>query len=215
MERHPHGRASADATERGGGRWVDLVLLGVTAVGTAAGLAVGAASGRPNWPVYLAVVLLGGAIVVSLHIRYRFSLATRIGLVVFALGHVAGGMVPVGDGVLYQVWLVEPVLRYDNLQHAWGFGFVGRAVWEALRYRAGASLDERLVTWWLIVLGAGAFGAVNEIIEWVMTLTIPGTDVGGYDNTSRDLVANLAGGVLVASWTVRRSVGSGRDARAT
>lgn len=186
-------------------RRTDVGLLLVVGVGTAAGLALGAANGRPNWPVYLAVILVGAAAVVWLHARYRFSLATRIGLAVFALGHVAGGMVPVGDGVLYQVWLVEPVLRYDNLQHAWGFGFVGRATWEALRARSASSLDERLLTWWIIVLGAGAFGAANEIIEWVMTLTIPGTDVGGYDNTSRDLVANLVGGVLVASWTVLRS----------
>ena len=183
----------------------DLLLVSVVVAGTAAGLLVGAASGRPNWPVYLAVVLVGGVTVVGLHRRYRFSLATRIGLVVFALGHVAGGMVPVGDGVLYQVWMVEPVLRYDNLQHAWGFGFVGRAVWEALRNRVGDPLDAPLLLWWIIVLGAGALGAVNEVIEWVMTLTIPGTDVGGYDNTSRDLVANIVGGVLVAAWTIRHS----------
>lgn len=174
----------------------------VTATGTAVGLAVGSASGRPNWPVYLAVILLGGVLAAILHARYGFSHFTLGGLVVFALGHVAGGMIPVGEGVLYEVWLLEPVVRYDNLQHAAGFGVVGRAAWEIMRRRVPA-LDP-VVTWCLIVAFAIAAGAVNEIVEWVMTLTIPGTDVGGYDNTARDLVANFLGGMVVASLTARR-----------
>lgn len=175
----------------------------VAVVGTAAGIGIGVATGRPNWPVYLAVILLGGVLAAALHARFGFSGTTLGGLVVFALGHVAGGMVPAGDGVLYGVWLIEPVLRFDNLQHAVGFGVVGRAGWELLRRRLPVS--DPVVAWCLIVSFAVAAGAVNEIIEWVMTLTIPGTDVGGYDNTARDLVANLLGGVAAASLTGRRT----------
>jgi hypothetical protein len=56
----------------------------------------------------------------------------------------------------------------------------------------------------VIVLAAAAFGAVNEIVEYVLTLTLADTNVGGYDNTARDLVANLVGGLVVSGWTVRR-----------
>jgi len=175
----------------------------VAAVGTAAGIGVGVATGRPNWPVYLAVILLGGVLAAAVHARFGFSGTTLGGLVVFALGHVAGGMMPVGDGVLYGVWLIEGVLRFDNLQHAVGFGVVGRAGWELLRRRLPVA--DPVVAWCVIVSFAVAGGAVNEIIEWVMTLTIPGTDVGGYDNTARDLVANLMGGVVAASLTSRRT----------
>jgi uncharacterized membrane protein YjdF len=185
-----------------------LPYAAVTAVGTVVGIAVGAASGRPNWPVYLAVILSGGALAAVLHARVGFSRFTLAGLVVFALGHVAGGMVPVGDGVLYEVWLLEPVVRYDNLQHAAGFGVVGRAAWEIVRRRLMAA--DPAVARLLIVVFAVAAGAVNEIVEWVMTLTIPGTDVGGYDNTARDLVANLLGGLAVASITARRRVAVSR-----
>lgn len=59
----------------------------------------------------------------------------------------------------------------------------------------------RKATLWLILLAAGAFGAVNEIIEWIMTLTIPRTDVGGHDNTAKDQGANFVGGLTMASWT--------------
>lgn len=182
----------------------DLVIVTTALVVIAGLLVLGATTGRPNWPVYLGVVVVGLLGVVVLDHRHPLSLATRIGLAVFAVGHVAGGMVPVGDGVLYAAWIVEPIIRYDNLQHAVGFGFVGRATWEVLRPRLGPTGDDPVVTWWVIVLAAGAFGALNEIIEWVMTLTIPGTDVGGYDNTARDLVANLVGGLAMATWTARR-----------
>ena len=178
-------------------------LLAGTAAGVGAGLAIGAADGRDNWPVYLVVLLLGAALVIVLHLRYRFSLATRIGLAVFALSHVAGGMLTVGDDVLYRWWLLEPILRYDNIQHAWGFGFAGRAMWEMLGSRLGPESRTPLIAWWIVVLAAGAIGASNEIVEWILTLTIPGTDVGGYDNTARDLVANLVGGSLVGLWTAR------------
>lgn len=107
-------------------------------------------------------------------------------------------MVPVGDGVCTQWWLVEGVIRYDNLQHAAGFGFVGRATWEALRWRlAPHATALPTVGLWIVILGAAAFGAVNEILEYVMTLTLEATNVGGYDNTARDLVANLVGGIAM------------------
>jgi len=168
------------------------------ACGAAVGLWVGAAQGQDNWPVYLVVTVLGGIAAAILHARYGFSQVTLVGLVVFALGHVAGGMFTVGDQTLYGLWLIEPVVRFDNVQHAVGFGVVGRAAWELLRHRV--PLD-RLVTVVLITAFAVAAGAMNEIIEWVMTLTIHGTDVGGYDNTARDLVANLVGGLAAATLT--------------
>jgi hypothetical protein len=114
-------------------------------------------------------------------------------------------MLPVGDGILYQWWVVDGVLRYDNLQHAWGFGFVGLATWEVLRHRlAPRDGDVGLVAAWVVVLAATGFGAINEVLEYVLTLTLAATNVGGYDNTARDLVANLAGGLAVGTWTARR-----------
>lgn len=188
----------------------------LTLAGTAAGIAIGIARGAPNWPVYLVVVLSGVGLVAMLHARAPLSRITLWGLAVFALGHVAGGMVPVGDGVLYQQWLLEPVVRYDNLQHAWGFGWAGRATWEVLRGRLGPQpAADPIVAATVVVLGASGLGAANEIIEWILTLTIPGTDVGGYDNTARDLVANLVGGVALAAATVRggRTATRGRARR--
>ena len=42
-------------------------------------------------------------------------------------------------------------------------------------------------------------GALNEVVEFVAVLLIPNTNVGGYINTSWDLVANLVGCGVAAS----------------
>lgn len=182
-----------------------LPYVVVAAIGTAAGLAVGINEGRTNWPVYAVVTVVGAAGAAIVHARHGLSRLTLTGLVVFALGHVAGGMLPVGDGFLYSQWIVEPVVRYDNLQHAIGFGVVGMAGWEVLRHRL-EPVPDPVVTWWVVVATAMAVGSVNEVIEWILTLTIPGTDVGGYDNTARDLVANMVGGIVAGTWVAWRRV---------
>jgi hypothetical protein len=180
-------------------------LLSVAVSATAVLFAVGLGSGQANLSVYAVVMVLGAAAVATLHQRVGLSRLALWGLMVFGVGHLAGGTVPVGDGILYQWWLVDGLLRYDNLQHAWGFGFVGLAAWEVLRHRlAPNEEDVAFVATWIIVLAATGFGAVNEVVEFVLTLTLSATNVGGYDNTARDLVANLAGGLLMAGWTARR-----------
>ncbi|NEK87426.1 hypothetical protein GCU60_16930 [Blastococcus saxobsidens] len=182
-----------------------LAPVAVLGVGSAGLLALGIAAGRDNWAVYLLVVVAGAAAVARVHLRVGLSTPTIWGLVAFALGHLAGGMVPVGDGILYQQWLVDGVLRYDNIQHAVGFGFVGRAGWEVLQHRLAPAGDDRpRVALWIVVLAAAAAGAVNEIAEYLLTLVLPEHQVGGYDNTARDLIANLLGGLAVGWWTARR-----------
>jgi hypothetical protein len=42
----------------------------------------------------------------------------------------------------------------------------------------------------LVVLG---LGAIIEIVEYIVVLTVPQNGVGGYDNNMQDLLANLAG----------------------
>jgi len=50
----------------------------------------------------------------------------------------------------------------------------------------------------LCALAALGCGALNEVVEFIATLTIPETNVGGYINTGWDLVANTIGAVIAA-----------------
>ena len=43
----------------------------------------------------------------------------------------------------------------------------------------------------LCAAAGSGFGALNEVVEFIAVLTIPETNVGGYENTGWDLVANL------------------------
>ena len=48
-------------------------------------------------------------------------------------------------------------------------------------------------------------GALNELVEFLISQNVPGTKIGGYENTGWDLVANLVGTLLTALWTTRRA----------
>lgn len=47
--------------------------------------------------------------------------------------------------------------------------------------------------------GGMGFGALNEVVEFIATITLPSTNVGGYVNTGWDLVFNLFGCVAAAA----------------
>ncbi len=142
--------------------------------------------------------------------RSRLPAPILVALSVWGLAHMAGGGVPVGDGVLYSAVLLPiagsgelTVLKYDQAVHAYGFGVAAWTLW-AILDRAHPFLRG---TWSILVypaLAAMGLGAVNEIIEFVAVLSVPDTNVGGYLNTALDLVFN-AFGAIVAMLLVARS----------
>jgi hypothetical protein len=167
-------------------------------------LGVGFGSGNRQAGYYAAFLAVLFALVVVLDRRVGFGLTVLWGLAAWGLLHMCGGLVPVGGGrVLYEVWLL-PVLRFDQVVHAFGFGFAGLACWEAAR-GAFAGRGAFLV----VVLGGCGLGALNEVVEFVISQSVPGTKIGGYENTGWDLVANLTGTVLAGLWAAR-SVDHGR-----
>ena len=131
-------------------------------------------------------------------------------LSLWGFAHMAGGLIVVPLGwpvnadsrVLYALWLVPDVLKYDHVVHAYGFGTTTWVCWQGLR----AALRRRGVTaaptLGLMVLSAAAglgFGALNEVVEFAATLLVPETNVGGYLNTGWDLVANSIGVTVAAT----------------
>ncbi len=104
--------------------------------------------------------------------------------------------------VLYNWWLVPDYLKYDQVVHAYGFGLVTWICWQGLqRSFAGEGVEKKPTIGLLtICVAAGmGFGAANEIVEFIATLLLPGTNVGGYENTGWDLVANFVGCLIAAT----------------
>ena len=132
------------------------------------------------------------------------------GLSLWGALHLFGGTVTLPEGwlasgperVFYNLWIIPERLKYDQVVHAFGFGMTTWLCWQALRSalvkRCGSPGAVQL-SWGLAILCIAAgmgFGALNEVLEFAATLTVPNTNVGGYENTAWDLVSNLVGSVL-------------------
>lgn len=180
-------------------------------------LALFAAIRRSNieFILYVAVVCVLMAAVAALHLRVRLPIAALWGLTVWGAAHMAGGLWHVPDSwptsgngsVLYNVWIIPERLKFDQLVHAYGFGLVTWVCWLGLRAAfagRGVRMKPTLGLLTLCVAGGMGFGAANEVVEFLATITLPETNVGGYENTGWDLVANVVGcviaAVLIAVW---------------
>ena len=155
--------------------------------------------------LYVAVVILVGALVVWKQRIVRFDRTILWGLTIWGVLHMTGGNIQVGDGVLYGLQLIPVVLRYDQFVHAFGFGTATLVCHHLLKPYLREGIDRWRTLSVLIVLMGCGLGAINEIIEFIAVKTIEDTNVGGYDNTLWDLIFNLIGGVFAVGWlTVRK-----------
>lgn len=165
-------------------------------------------SGKPEFFSYL---LMMATLITAVSIVERRSHLSRPllwCLSVWGLVHMAGGLVRIPgfwpyngpDEVLYSLWLVPNRLKYDQIVHVFGFGVTTWLWWEIIRNGLEMRYGHRLIPTFglvsLCIAGGMGFGALNEMVEFIATLTLPETNVGGYDNTGWDLVSNLIGSVL-------------------
>ena len=154
-----------------------------------------------NWEFvyYIVVVCIFVLLTVFMYSRVRLSLGVIWALSIWGLLHMMGGLVPVGESVLYSWWIVPGFLKYDHVIHAYGFGTTTVLCWQCIRSRLTDARPTLGVLSLCVFAGMG-LGALNEIIEFIAVLLLPNTNVGGYMNTGWDLVANLVGCVAVAFW---------------
>jgi uncharacterized membrane protein YjdF len=140
--------------------------------------------------------------------RVRFAMAVLWALSFWGFLHMAGGNVPIPElaprpagtaPVLYNRWIITGLLKYDQLTHAYGFGVATVACWQGLETAVNRRLQMSPGLAILLVAMGMGLGAMNEVVEFVATKTMPSTNVGGYDNTGYDLVANLAGCVIAVA----------------
>lgn len=159
---------------------------------------------------YILVMLVLIGALVAVHRRVGLSRGLLWCLSLWGLLHMAGGLLPIPagwhdadvSGVLYNLWFLHGWLKYDQFVHSYGFAITTWLCWQALSARtlneAGRPLEPTLGLMVLCAAAGMGFGAFNEVIEFVATLTLPETNVGGYENTGWDLVFNLIGSALAA-----------------
>jgi putative membrane protein len=198
-----------------------LLLVGLF---TLSYLALAMALAVLNWNyefIYYGVVMLALiALVMLMDLNVRFSVLVLWGLSIWGLVHLCGGTIPVPErflepgtsNTLYNLRLVPWLPKYDQVVHAFGFGVSTLASWEALAAHIrsmGSRLRPTIGPLLCVVLMGMGLGAMNEVVEFIATRVMPGTNVGGYDNTGWDLVSNLVGCTTVAAFIWIRE--RGRD----
>ena len=173
---------------------------------TAFGLAVDSPLAIPYFVQMVALSWL----VIRLDQRRPFTTVVLAGLSLWGFLHMIGGLLPIGGATLYETWLL-PVLRWDHVVHAVGFGFGGVAVFEAFLPWMSLPVTARAAAW-VAFMGSAAVGAINETVEFVASRILDFANIGDEVNTGLDLVANMVGG-LVAAWFVHRRVSHPRRVR--
>ncbi len=172
--------------------------------------------GNREFIFYIVVMLVLIGVMSAIHRRVQLTTPLLWAFSVWGLAHMAGGLCPLPSGwpyngdneVLYSAWLIPQRLKYDQIVHAYGFGVTTWACWHilshALRQPDGGAVRPTFGILTLCVAGGMGFGALNEVIEFIAVLTIPNTNVGGYENTGWDLVSNLVGSTITAVIIRRR-----------
>lgn len=150
---------------------------------------------------YIFVITVLLVTVAMIHGVARFSRPVVWAMATCGALHMAGGILPSPQpdtAILYETWLVDGLLKYDQVVHFLGTAVITVACWELLgRYldhtKATAAGQAALAA----IMGVG-FGAVNEVYEFVSAQRFTGLHIGGFENMGWDLVFNLAGAATVA-----------------
>lgn len=155
------------------------------------------------------IVLVVGCLFGTLRFT-RFPTYILAGITIWAILHMMGGSVQTVDGVLY-AYHIFPffdgggdfyILKMDQVIHAFLYGVVGLMFLHSLREIVGIKTHTFFIAL-VAIFAASGFSVINEIIEFLASVNIPGNGVGGYYNTVLDLIFNMLGAsvaIAVYSW---------------
>jgi len=112
-----------------------------------------------------------------------------------------GGSVRIGGDILYKFILINisqsyEIFKYDQFVHIVGFGVATLLMYVLIKPLLKNNLNKFAALSIVVVMAGLGVGALNEIVEFTATVFAPETGVGGYVNTSLDLVADLIGAVI-------------------
>ncbi len=148
--------------------------------------------------IYIFVILFFFVLILFTNNRVNYSNTSLWGLTLWSTLHMAGGGISVKGDVLYKLILVpitESIFRYDQFVHIIGFGVATLIMFELLNPKLKPIKYWTAISIVVVMAGLGV-GAVNEIVEYIATLLVPETGVGGYDNTLLDLISDLIGALF-------------------
>lgn len=178
-----------------------LVLTVVTVTFTIVGLV----RGQVFLWIYLPALVACVLIVAHLDRRWGPIPMSLLWLLTIWAGlHLAGGLAPNPTGrteILYGMWLIDGVLRYDQVVHGFGIGAAAATF-------AFVARDSGRPLLWGFGLSQGV-GLVNETVENVFAAFVEGSNVGDLVNTAWDLAWHVIGALVAVGWMARRGLPQG------
>lgn len=154
--------------------------------------------------LYIGVIVFFFIVILATNERVKYPNTVLWGLTVWGVLHMCGGGIRIGDHVLYGQILIPisakyEVFRFDQFVHIIGFGVATLLMHHLLKPLLKPDLTRWTALSIVVVMAGLGVGALNEIVEFMAVVIMPETGVGGYLNTSLDLVSDLIGalGALV------------------
>lgn len=167
--------------------------------------------GNFEFIAYLGVTLGIGLLIISTARKSGLDHLVLWLLTFWGFLHMLGGLLPVGDTVLYG-WRILPImdrggdffiLKMDQVIHFYGFMAAAVAMHQLIARRSVAGTHPGMLIFFAAI-GSLGLSAVNEIIEFLAYVNLEETGVGDLYNMGLDLIFNAVGAVTGAVWQQQR-----------
>jgi hypothetical protein len=151
---------------------------------------------------YILVLLFFFGLIFFTIKKTEFDYLILWGLSIWGLLHMSGGGIIINGDVLYNLEIFHViniedtyVLKFDQFVHLFGFFVTALVAFHILKRQVKSKPNWTLIYITSALISMG-LGAVNEIVEFIATVSVDYVNVGGYYNNSLDLIANTIGAFL-------------------
>jgi len=137
-------------------------------------------------------------IIVAVNKQLHLAFFILVNLSILGFLHLLGGNFYLANIRLYDFFVVQGVIRYDNIIHTYGTFIATLTLYSLF----SDFIDKRVkqqpsIFSFMLVLMATGIGAANEVLEFFAVVFLGAQEqVGGYFNNALDLVFNILGSIL-------------------
>ncbi len=155
--------------------------------------------------MYVGVILFIFVIILFTIKKINYPNIVLVGLTLWGMMHMLGGVL-IENSVIYSKILIDSIgepyniLKYDQFVHIFGFAIATLMMFVLLKPFLKVPIKKWSSISILVIMAGFGIGALNEMIEFIATIIMPETGVGGFINTSLDLIADFIGACLAMSY---------------
>jgi uncharacterized membrane protein YjdF len=152
--------------------------------------------------IYVGVIVAAFALLFGTLKTTQFPVYILWLISIWGLMHILGGSVPTPDGVLF-AYKIYPfmdyggdfyILKYDQVVHMFLYGVMTLVFLHVLRHTFNI-IGHTWIVVLIALMASMGVSAMNEIMEFLIAVSVERNGVGGYENAMLDLIFNFSGGV--------------------